>query len=114
MTTRSIVDALRHVQGGEFLDRCSDAMQQLALAVDETGKGGKLTIEIGVAKLTRGGAVTLKGKVTVKRPAEQPHEGIFWVSPEGNLLTEDPKQQRLELRAVEQPEPGALRTVGGD
>jgi hypothetical protein len=56
--------------------------------------------------------VALRGKVKVSAPPEAPAEGIFWVSPEGDALTEDPNQQKLDLKVAAAPTTGALRTAG--
>jgi hypothetical protein len=38
--SRSIVDTLRHLNGGVFLDDASDALAEVVKAVDATGKAG--------------------------------------------------------------------------
>lgn len=110
--SKPITDILRNIQNGSLVDEASDAMRDLLIRVDESGKTGKLTLEISVSKLSRGGAVALRGKVKVSAPAEAPAEGIFWVSPEGDALTEDPNQQKLDLKVAAPPSTGALRTAG--
>lgn len=110
--TKPITDTLRNIQNGALVDDASDQLRDLLIAVDTTGKSGKLTIEISVAKLTRGGAVTLKGRVKTTKPAEAPAEGVFWVSPEGDALTEDPNQQKLDLKVAPGPRTEALKQAG--
>lgn len=110
--SRPITDTLRNIQSGRLVDEATDALRDLLIRVDETGKSGKLTLEISVSKLSRGGAVALRGKVKVSAPPEAPAEGIFWVSPEGDALTEDPNQQKLDLKVAPAPAAGALRTAG--
>ena len=41
-----ILITLRILQGGLFLDDCSDQLAELVRGVDETGKAGKLTITL--------------------------------------------------------------------
>lgn len=98
--TRSITDTLRALRGGAFIDEASDALARLVLAVDARAKSGKLSLELTIKKATRGGAMTLLGKVKVIAPAEPPEETLMFATPEGNLLTEDPRQQKLELKTV--------------
>ena len=100
---RPITDTLRNIQNGALIDEATEKLRELLLRVDETGKGGTLTLQLKVAKLTRGGAVSIKGKCTTSLPPEAPAEGVFWVSPEGNALTEDPNQQRLDLKVAAAP-----------
>lgn len=100
---RPITDTLRNIQNGALIDEATEKLRELLLRVDETGKGGTLTLQLKVSKLTRGGAVSIKGKCTTSLPPEAPAEGVFWVSPEGNALTEDPNQQRLDLKVAAAP-----------
>lgn len=106
MTARPITDTLRHIGGGVFIDTASEKMSELVSAVDQSGKAGKLVIEIGCKKATRGGAMHITGKVTIKKPAEEPMEAMLFATPEGNLLADDPKQQKLDLKVA----PGATET----
>jgi hypothetical protein len=101
MSARPIFETLRHLRGGVCLDEASEALADLVRCVDATGKPGKLTIELTLKKATRGGALVAVDKVTVKKPAEQPMETLFFANAEGNLLTENPAQGKLELRQVE-------------
>lgn len=106
MSARPITDTLRHIGGGVFIDTASDKMAELVSAVDASGKAGKLTIEIACKKATRGGAMHLSGKVTLKKPAEDPMEAMLFATPEGNLVADDPKQTKLDLKVA----PGATET----
>lgn len=106
MSARPITDTLRHIGGGVFIDLASDKMNELVGAVAESGKAGKLTLEVSVKKATRGGAMHITGKVTVKKPAEEPMEAMLFATPEGNLVADDPKQSKLDLKVA----PGATDT----
>lgn len=103
MAARPITDTLRHIGGGVFIDMASDKMTELVSAVAESGKAGKLTMEINVKKATRGGAMHVTGKLTLKKPAEEPMEAMLFATPEGNLIADDPNQQKLDLKVA----PGA-------
>ncbi|MGT2507888.1 hypothetical protein [Cupriavidus basilensis] len=100
MSARPITDTLRHIGGGVFIDLASDKMNELVTAVDASGKAGKLTLEVSVKKATRGGAMHITGKVTVKKPAEDALEAMLFATPEGNLVADDPRQQKLDLKNV--------------
>jgi hypothetical protein len=100
---KPITDTLRHLRGGVLVDEASDALAELVNAVMESGKPGKLTIELSLSKAGRGsGALVIRDKITVKRPAEDVFETILYATPEGSLVTTDPKQAQLELRQVEE------------
>lgn len=100
MSARPITDTLRHIGGGFFIDSASDKMSELVGAVDATGKPGKITLEISVKKATRGGAMHIAGKIRVTKPAEEPMEAMLFATPEGNLVVEDPHQQKLDLKSI--------------
>jgi hypothetical protein len=81
------------------MDDAAERLSELVLAVDQTGKAGSITIKISLRKATAG-ALAVAGKIEVKKPMEPPIEALMFPTPEGNLLTEDPRQQKLELKTV--------------
>ena len=114
MSVRPITDALRHIGGGVFIDTASEQMAELIRAIDIAGGSGSLTLTITAKKTTRGGAMLLIGKTSLKKPAEEPMEAILFATPEGNLLAEDPRQAKLDLKQVvgaSDAPPSALKTV---
>lgn len=112
MATRPITDTLRLLDGGAFLDRCSDELAKLVRAVDETGKGGTLKLELAVKRGTKG-AMLIQPNVTAKVPEPKPDATMLWATTEGNLVLDNPKQQKLDLRQVD-PATGEIRTVPAD
>ncbi|BEU21604.1 hypothetical protein [Paraburkholderia sp. 22B1P] len=114
MAARPITDTLRHIGGGVLIDQASDKLAELVNAVDASGKGGTLTLVIAVKKATRGGAMHIAGKVSLKKPAEEPMEAMLFATPEGNLIADDPRQQKLDLKQVpgaSDAPPSALKTA---
>ena len=97
---RPINDTLRHIGGGVFIDLASDKMAELVTAVDQSGKAGKLTLEIKVKKATRGGAMIITGSLKLTKPADEPMEAMLFATPEGNLVADDPRQVKLDLKQV--------------
>ena len=100
MSARPITDTLRHIGGGVFIDIASDKLAELVAAVDASGKSGRIDLSISVKKATRGGAMILTGKVKVTKPADEPMEAMLFATPEGNLVADDPHQQKLDLKSV--------------
>jgi hypothetical protein len=114
MSARPITDTLRHIGGGVFIDQASDKLAELVNAVDASGKGGVMTITIAVKKATRGGAMHIGGKIALKKPTEEPMEAMLFATPEGNLIADDPRQQKLDLKRVDgasDAPPLALKTA---
>lgn len=114
MSVRPITDTLRLISGGAFLDNASEQFNDLVRAIDANGGAGKLMIELHVKKATRGGAMLVTAKAALRKPAEDPAEAMLFATPEGNLLAEDPRQQKLDLKRVDgatDTPPTALKTA---
>jgi hypothetical protein len=93
---RPITETLVRLQGGLFIDQCSDLLALAVKAVDETGKNGKITITLDIKKV--GGAVAVHSKVTDKIPEKAADPDLFYATVEGNLSVDNPSQMRLPLR----------------
>ncbi|MFT0547891.1 hypothetical protein ACMHYO_16370 [Allopusillimonas ginsengisoli] len=100
MALKPITDTLRHVRGGLLINETSELLAEIVKAVEVTGKAGKLTIELQIKKLSRSGALEIIDKVTSKIPSEAALTTMMYPTPEGNLITEDPRQQKLDLKTV--------------
>jgi len=100
MALKPITETLRHVRGGLLINEASELLAEVVKAVETTGKSGKLTIELQVKKLSRSGALEIIDKVTAKAPTEAPMTTMMYPTPEGNLITEDPRQAKLDLKTV--------------
>lgn len=101
MSTRPITDTLRQLQGGQFIDECSDQLAALVRGVDETGKPGKLTITLALKKSS--GAIEIAAAVTNKTPEPKPDTDLLWPTVEGNLTVDNPNQRKLDLQVAEKP-----------
>lgn len=109
MGIRPITDTFRLLQGGAFLDNCSQQLAEVVRNVDETGKAGKLTITIDVKK--NGGAMTVLAKVTNKVPEAAPDADLFWPTVEGNLSLQNPNQRTLDLQTVSNDKPAVINNA---
>lgn len=106
MSVRPITDTLRSLGHGVFIDEASDALNQLVNAVESTGRAGKLTLVLSLKKATRNGlALVVQDEIKLQLPKQPARETMLFATPEGNLLTEDPRQQSLELRSVTETPP---------
>lgn len=110
MSVRPITDTLRLLDGGVFLDRASDELAELVKQVELTGKAGKLTLSLDLKKVG-GGALQITPTVTAKVPEPKLDATLLWATVEGNLTTDNPSQQKLDLRQVD-TSTGELRHVG--
>lgn len=100
MSIRPLFETLKHLRGGEFLDEAAGKLNELVAAVDDTGKEGKITIELKLKKASRGGAISIVDSVSVKLPKQQALDTLLFATPEGNLITSDPRQANLPLVQV--------------
>lgn len=110
--SRSIISALHRLDGGCLMDLATDEQAKVVQAVEATGKPGTVTIKITYRK-AGGGALALAGKVTSTTPKEAPTEALLFPTPEGDLVAEDPKQNKLELRPVPAEQARELKTLQG-
>lgn len=92
------------------LDHAGDEFAALIKAVVATGKAGAITMKIDI-KPSTAGALAVKATVSTKVPKGLPPESLLWPTPEGNLLNEDPKQTKLDLKPVAAEPVRELKTV---
>jgi hypothetical protein len=106
-----------------ILDHAGEEFSKLVNAVVATGKAGAITLKIDI-KPSTAGALAVKGTVTAKTPKGLPPESLLWPTPEGNLLSEDPRQLKIELTHVTEPvralkvsgvrDQGSVKVSGGE
>ena len=108
LALRPIVDAFRHLRGGLMLDEAGEGLAEVVRAVEETGRGGKLIIELSIKPAGKTGALSITDKITAKVPQGERLDTLMYATPEGNLVTEHPKQNKLDLKSVEIPSAAAL------
>lgn len=100
-------------EGGDLLpllDHAGDQFADLLKAIVATNKAGTLTLKVDV-KPSTAGAMAVKASVTTKKPKGLPPESLLWVTPEGNLIADDPRQVKLELKPVASEPARELKTV---
>lgn len=97
---RPFLDILREHRSGITHDLLSDKLQELVAAVTQEGKGGTLTLKIGVKPMGKGDGLEVTAAIELKGPKETPGAAIFFPTPENNLVRVDPRQQAMDLREV--------------
>lgn len=103
-------ETLRQIQRGTLLTELEDELAAVVNAVSESGKAGKLTLEITVKPASKGDTRQLLVDAAVKTKTPKPDAGstIFFATEGGDLLREDPRQFKMDLREVPK-EPKPLR-----
>lgn len=108
MARKPLFETLKLLRGGAFLEECADLLAESVKAVDETGKGGKLTITLDLKK--NNGAIAVLAKVTNKAPELAPDADLLWPTVEGNLTVSNPNQRSLDLK-VATPGPREVKHI---
>lgn len=92
------------------LDVAGAKLAEVIAAVVANNKAGSLTLKIDI-KPSTAGALAVKAEVSIKKPKGLPPESLLWPTPEGNLLADDPRQTKLELKPVTAEPARELKTV---
>lgn len=102
-TDNSILTLLQNQRAGDAMSELSEKLRELTKKVRATGRKGKLTFELTVAPLSKGGgsAVCITDKVKLATPEIEPDMGIFYVEDDGSLSRNDPRQRELPLRSID-------------
>jgi hypothetical protein len=97
---RLITDILREYRNGRAADVASRKLAELVQAVDETGKGGTLTITFKVKPEKGGGSQkTIACDVKAKMPESDLPDAVFFSDEEGSLHRSDPTQREMFTEA---------------
>ncbi|MBX9594315.1 MAG: hypothetical protein K2X46_08135 [Roseomonas sp.] len=99
MNARPFLDLLREHRNGLTHDELTEALNEVVEAVTTERKAGRLVLTIAV-KPHADGAVMVADDIKVTKPKPTKGGSIFFVTPENNLIREDPKQARLPLQEV--------------
>lgn len=92
------------------LDVAGAKLAEVIAAVVANNKAGSLALKIDI-KPSTAGALAVKAEVVIKKPKGLPPESLLWPTPEGNLLADDPRQTKLELKPVAAEPARELKTV---
>lgn len=104
---------LNNLRTGAAADLSNELAEAIQAAKD-TNKQATVTL---VLKITpekgMAGVFDIQEEIKSKLPQMPRGRTIMFETPEGNLVTDDPNQQKLPLRSVEAEEPsGELKKVG--
>lgn len=110
---RPFTDVLRDIRKGRVVDAATEHLNDVVRGVLDTNKGGEVTLKLTVKPQGKGdNAVIVSAKVSAKVPQADLPDALFFADLDGDLLREDPTQQRLFAGAtvdVIDPETGEVR-----
>lgn len=95
-----------------IMDLAGAKFAELINAVTAHGKAGTLTLKIGI-KPSTAGTLAVKAECSVTKPKGMPAESLLWPTPEGNLIAEDPRQLKIELKPVAAEPARELKAING-
>lgn len=110
---RTFLNVLSCHRGGQIVTDTSAALKQLTAAVQQTGKGGEVVLRMKLKPASAGNSATLvfEPKIKVTIPETLPAGSIFYADNDFNLVREDPKQIKMELKEAQPAQPAQLREV---
>ena len=95
-----------------IMDVAGIKFSELIQSVAQHNKAGKLTLKIDI-KPSTAGTLAVRADVSITKPKGMPAESLLWPTPEGNLLAEDPRQTKLDLKTVAAEPSRELKTING-
>src|SRR5262245_54604602 len=101
---------LSFLSKGSLDAELTQALADVVKAVRETGKAGAISLTLKVSMLNQRdeNAVKVTPAVKITTPKLPPYESVMFSTADGDLLRDDPKQQKLDLREVKKPPAGPL------
>lgn len=97
---------------GVTAEEISGALAELVQAVRDTGKQGFVSLKLAVKpESINAGQVSITPDITVKAPQIPRDKSLMFMTPDNNLVREDPRQKRLELESVPASQRPELMTM---
>ncbi|MFJ4009415.1 hypothetical protein [Streptomyces sp. NPDC090026] len=103
---RPFADWLQEQAGGSTHAELTEKLHALIAAVQETGKGGSISLKVDIKPIagTDGRTLTVTDAVVTKLPRVERPKSIFFITDDGDLSRTDPRQPVITgLRELDQP-----------
>lgn len=81
--------------GGQTNKAATEALREVVKAVRETGKSGAVTIRLDVKLVEQTTQIVISDKITSKVPQLDRQASIYFTTPEGDVLRDNPDQDPL-------------------
>jgi hypothetical protein len=102
---------LAEIRGGLLNEELSEAIVDCTAAVRETGRKGKVTLEIVIEPFDGEAGeierVTVRDKVTLKKPEKKKRDSVFFIDSNNNL------QRQQTIPGVDQSAPSTGASKAG-
>lgn len=100
------------LRAGATQEELSEKLSEAVNMARETGKQAEVTLKL-IVKPVGDGQYELRDKVSDKLPEMQRGMTLMFGTPDGNLMREDPRQNKMNLRGVEDDKPTEFRKAEG-
>ena len=101
---------LQRLGSGRLMEELHKALTQTAAEVVETGNPGTVTLALRITTKGQGNPMVVIDESVGRTPPKKAAQGAILWALEGQLHSQDPRQARMEFRAVDTET--AIRDVG--
>ncbi|GAB5535272.1 MAG: hypothetical protein Rubg2KO_15210 [Rubricoccaceae bacterium] len=110
VVTGTFQELVYDAHGGDFKHELDHEVAQMIAATKLTGKKAKLvvTMEVSIDSTRQRVATGFTSKTTLPKPTRL--EEMYYITDDGELVEEDPRQTKLDLAVVPEEKP-TLETV---
>lgn len=103
-----IAEVLRQMHGGAVQDEVSKALAECVTEAGAEQKATTLTLKLTI-KPESGGVFLVSHELSTKLPKVVASPSVMWGTPEGNLVTQNPRQRDLlEAAPIDDTPPEAV------
>ena len=106
------LSVLMRIGSGKTLERLAAALAEVSEEVIRTGQPGAVSLKLKVIPQEKDEPMVLIADEIQRTPPKQPGAGAFFFSVDGELYREDPRQERMTFRAVDETT-GEIREPAG-
>lgn len=93
---RPFTDVLRDMRKGRVVDAASEELAEVVRAVLDTGKAGSISLKLTIKPQGKGdNAVIVSAALSANKPQAALPDALFFADLDGDLLRDDPTQQRM-------------------
>ena len=112
-TEVDFLDLIQRIDNGGFEAEVEEELQEEVAAVQESGKTGKLTVELKIKPASEGNEKQLFFEPKIKRKNPKPTRppSILFADEDARLHGSDPDQMEMPLKPTPEEERGPLRKV---
>lgn len=94
------IKTLESLQGGSTVAELDEEIKKLIQVCEQTGKVGTLQLSIKIKPRGQTGQVEILDDIKSTPPKFERGVTIMFSTPEGNLMREDPRQSKLDLKVL--------------